>query len=34
MAVVGGGHGNFSAVENQKGMVMALQFLRANGVLP
>lgn len=31
--VVGGGHGNFSAAENQKGMVLALEFLRANGVL-
>ena len=31
--VVGGGHGNFTPEENQKGMIMALQFLRANGVL-
>lgn len=31
--VAGGGHGNFSPEENQKGMVMALEFLRANGVL-
>lgn len=31
--VVGGGHGNFPTAENQKGMIMALQFLRANGVL-
>ncbi len=32
--VIGGGHGNFSAAENQKGMILGLQFLRANGVLP
>jgi acetyl esterase/lipase len=31
--VVGGGHGNFSAAENQKGTILMLQFLRANGVL-
>jgi acetyl esterase/lipase len=31
--VVGGGHGNFTPAENQKGMIMMLQFLRANGVL-
>jgi acetyl esterase/lipase len=31
--VVGGGHGNFTPADNQKGMIMALQFLRANGVL-
>jgi acetyl esterase/lipase len=31
--VVGGGHGNFSAGENQKGTILMLQFLRANGVL-
>lgn len=31
--VVGGGHGNFSPAENQKAMIMALQFLRAHGVL-
>jgi len=31
--VVGGGHGNFSAAENQKGMILALEFLKANGVI-
>ena len=31
--VVGGGHGNFSAVENTKGMLLALEFLKANGVI-
>jgi len=31
--VVGGGHGNFPPAENQKGNLMMLQFLRANGVL-
>ncbi len=31
--VVGGGHGNFTPAENQKGMILMLQFLRANGVL-
>ena len=31
--VVGGGHGNFTPAENQKGTILMLQFLRANGVL-
>jgi acetyl esterase/lipase len=31
--VAGGGHGNFSPAENQKGMLLALQFLKANGVI-
>jgi acetyl esterase/lipase len=32
--VVGGGHGNFSQAENQKGMLLALRFLEVNGVIP
>ena len=32
--VVGGGHGNFSPAENQKGTLMWMQFLQANGVIP
>jgi acetyl esterase/lipase len=31
--VAGGGHGNFTPAENQKGTILMLQFLRANGVL-
>jgi acetyl esterase/lipase len=31
--VVGGGHGNFSAAESQKAMLLSLEFLKANGVL-
>ena len=31
--VVGGGHGNFSAAENQKAMLMCLEFLKAQGIL-
>jgi acetyl esterase/lipase len=32
--VVGGGHGNFSPAENQKGTILWMKFLRDNGVLP
>jgi acetyl esterase/lipase len=31
--VVGGGHGNFSPAENQKAMLLRLQFLQAQGVI-
>jgi acetyl esterase/lipase len=31
--VVGGGHGNFSPAENQKAMLLRLQFLQAHGVI-
>jgi len=31
--VAGGGHGNFSPAENTKGTLMALEFLKANGVI-
>jgi len=31
--VVGGGHGNFSAAENQKAMLMCLEFLKAQGIV-
>ena len=31
--VVGGGHGNFSPAENQKGTILWMQFLHANGVI-
>jgi acetyl esterase/lipase len=31
--VVGGGHGNFPAAENTKGMLLFLEFLRAQGIL-
>jgi acetyl esterase/lipase len=31
--VVGGRHGNFPPAENQKSMLLSLQFLRVNGVL-
>jgi acetyl esterase/lipase len=32
--VVGGGHGNFSPAENQKGTILWMKFLHDNGVLP
>lgn len=32
--VVGGGHGNFSPAENQKGIILWLKFLHDNGVIP
>jgi len=32
--VVGGGHGNFSAAENQKGTILWMQFLHDHGVIP
>jgi acetyl esterase/lipase len=31
--VVGGGHGNFSPAENQKGTILWMQFLHDNGVI-
>ena len=31
-AVVGGGHGNFSPAENQKGTLLWMKFLHDNGV--
>jgi acetyl esterase/lipase len=31
--VVGGGHGNFSPAENQKGILLWMQFLHENGVI-
>jgi len=31
--VVGGGHGNFSPAENQKAMLLRLEFLKAQGVI-
>jgi acetyl esterase/lipase len=31
--VVGGGHGNFPAAENTKGMLLALHFLKDHGVI-
>ncbi len=31
--VVGGGHGNFSPAENEKGYLLGLKFLQANGVI-
>ncbi len=31
--VVGGGHGNFTPAENQKAMLLRLQFLQAHGVI-
>ncbi|HEY4380836.1 MAG TPA: alpha/beta hydrolase [Acidobacteriaceae bacterium] len=32
--VVGGGHGNFSPAENQKGTILWMKFLHDNGVIP
>ena len=32
--VKGGGHGNFGAEEDQKAMILSLQFLQFNGILP
>ncbi len=32
--VAGGGHGNFSAAESDKAMLLCLQFLKAHGVIP
>ena len=31
--VVGGGHGNFSPAENQKGTILWMTFLRDHGVI-
>jgi acetyl esterase/lipase len=31
--VVGGGHGNFPAAENTKGMLLALHFVKDHGVI-
>jgi prolyl oligopeptidase PreP (S9A serine peptidase family) len=31
--VVGGGHGNFSPAENQKAMLLSLEFLKAQGII-
>jgi acetyl esterase/lipase len=32
--VPGGGHGNFSPAESDKAMLLCLQFLKANGIIP